>query len=78
LLKIVFHRKSKLLISGEEECHNKTIQSLIDVPEEHCDLFPQKTCQGANKLVPYLVSEPTCDETLREVCTFGVKASKPG
>jgi hypothetical protein len=31
-----------------------------------------------NKLVPYLVSEPTCDATQREVCSFGVKAAKPG
>lgn len=30
---------------GDRECHNKTVQSLVDVPEENCDLFPQKTCQ---------------------------------
>ena len=31
--------------AGERECHNKTIQSAVDVPEESCDLVPQKTCQ---------------------------------
>ena len=65
-------------LTGEKECHNKTVQSLIDVPEENCELFPHKTCQGANKLVPYLVPEPTCDETTREVCSFGTKSSKQG
>jgi len=30
---------------GERECHNKTIQTAVDVPEENCDLVPQKTCQ---------------------------------
>jgi hypothetical protein len=30
---------------GEKECHNKTVQSAVDVPEESCDLVPQKTCQ---------------------------------
>ncbi|CAB4054162.1 unnamed protein product [Lepeophtheirus salmonis] len=27
---------------GPEECHDKTITSLVDVPEEVCDLNPQK------------------------------------
>ena len=31
--------------AGERECHNKTVQSAVDVPEESCDLVPQKTCQ---------------------------------
>ena len=25
-------------------CHEKTTASLVDVPEESCDLQPQKTC----------------------------------
>jgi hypothetical protein len=37
--------------------------------------------QGTNKLVPFLVPEPVCEDVPREVCTFGVKstsqASKP-
>jgi len=36
---------------GEEECHNKTTTSLVDVPEETCDLVPQKSCKGVYKLV---------------------------
>merc|ERR1712226_764042 len=30
---------------GPEECHEKVITSLVDVPEEICDLNPQKTCR---------------------------------
>merc|ERR1712066_288970 len=29
---------------GPEECHDKVLTSLVDVPEEHCDLNPQETC----------------------------------
>merc|ERR1719431_2060007 len=29
---------------GPQECHDKVIASLVDVPEEVCDLNPQKTC----------------------------------
>ena len=34
---------------GEEECHQKQIDSLVDVPEEICDLNPQKTCHLVTK-----------------------------
>ena len=34
---------------GEEECHQKQIDSLVDVPEEVCDLNPQKTCHLVTK-----------------------------
>jgi hypothetical protein len=30
---------------GPEECHDKTTASVVDVPEEVCDLNPQKTCR---------------------------------
>jgi hypothetical protein len=30
---------------GPEECHDKEIDVLVDVPEEVCDLNPQKTCK---------------------------------
>ena len=34
--------------------------------------------QGANKLVPYLVPEPICEDSPREVCSFGVKSYSQG
>jgi len=45
---------------GPEECHDKKITSLVDVPEEVCDLNPQKTCRLQTKLVPSLKPEHEC------------------
>jgi len=53
---------------GEEECHKKTLTSLIDVPEEVCDLNPQKTCKFQTKLVPKLSPAHECTKIPREVC----------
>lgn len=45
---------------GPEECHDKTNDVVIDVPEEICDLNPQKTCRFATKLVPSLKPKHEC------------------
>ena len=67
------HKRTKIL-----DCPLKTLENAIDVPEEICDLVPQKTCRGVYKLVPYLVPEPECKDVPREVCSFGVKGTKLG
>ncbi|XP_023336278.1 uncharacterized protein LOC111707406 [Eurytemora carolleeae] len=63
---------------GEEECHNKTTASISTVPEESCDLVPQKTCKGVYKLVPFLQPTHQCKDVPREICTFGILSSKLG
>merc|ERR1712012_1089378 len=45
---------------GEEECHEKVLTSLVDVPEEVCDLNPQKICKFVTKLVPSLSPVHQC------------------
>jgi len=55
---------------GEEECHDKVIVSLVDVPEEVCDLNPQKTCRFVTKLVPKLKPEHQCTIVPKETCTL--------
>merc|ERR1719238_1958083 len=55
---------------GPEECHDKTITSLIDVPEEVCDLNPQKTCRYVTKLVPSLSPEHQCTIVPKETCVL--------
>ena len=60
---------------GPEECHDKTITSLIDVPEEVCDLNPQKTCRFQTKLVPRLKPTHECTIIPRETCNL--KFSNP-
>ena len=34
--------------------------TLVDVPEESCDLQPLKTCQHGTKLLPYLTPTKKC------------------
>merc|ERR1712038_1001172 len=51
-----------------EECHNKEVTGLVDVPEEVCDLNPQKTCRFATKLVPSLTPKHECTIIPKETC----------
>jgi len=60
---------------GEEECHEKVLTSLVDVPEEVCDLNPQKTCRMVTKLVPKLSPVHQCTIVPKETCSL--KFSKP-
>lgn len=60
---------------GAEECHDKTITSLVDVPEEVCDLNPQKTCRFQTKLVPRLKPAHECTVIPKETCNL--KFSSP-
>jgi len=55
---------------GDEECHDKTVDSLVDVPEETCDLNPQKTCRLVTKLVPSLKPKQECTTVPKETCTL--------
>merc|ERR1712098_452353 len=55
---------------GDEECHNKKVTSLLDVPEEVCDLNPQKTCRLQTRLVPSLKPEHECTIIPQEICNL--------
>lgn len=55
---------------GPEECHNKQIDTLVDVPEETCDLNPQKTCRLVTKLVPSLKPTQECTTVPQETCNL--------
>lgn len=61
---------------GPEECHDKDVDSLIDVPEEVCDLNPQKTCRFATKLVPRLKPKHECTTVPQEVCSLKFSAPR--
>jgi len=60
---------------GEEECHDKQIDSLVDIPEEICDLNPQKTCRLVTRLVPSLKPKRECTIVPKETCNL--KFSQP-
>ena len=53
-----------------EECHEKIVNILVDVPEEVCDLTPQETCQLVTRLVPRLRPTKECTTVPKEVCTL--------
>ena len=57
----------------EERCHNKTVSSLVSVPQESCDIVPERVCDTATTLVPHLEPVPTCRQLPRERCSFGVQ-----
>ena len=56
------------ILKGPEECHDKTVDTLVDVPEESCDLNPQKTCRLVTRLVPSLKPKQECTIVPKEVC----------
>ena len=70
-----------VISEGEEECHEKVLTSLVDVPEEVCDLNPQKVCKYITKLVPKLSPEHECTIVPKETChlkfTQPVAVDKP-
>ena len=55
-------------MQGPEECHDKTITIIQDVPKEMCDLEPRNTCQFVTKLVPKLEPSEECVDVPKEIC----------
>ena len=53
-----------------EECHDKNIDSLVDIPEEECHINPQKTCHHVTKLTPSLRPKEECTDIPTEVCSL--------
>ena len=55
---------------GEEECHDNQVDTLVDIPEELCDLNPQKICRLATQLVPSLKPKRECTIVPKETCSL--------
>merc|ERR1719497_240832 len=55
---------------GPQECHDKVTATLVDVPEEVCDLNPQKTCRFVTNLVPKLSPKHECTIVPKETCNL--------
>jgi hypothetical protein len=47
---------------------DNTVTTLVDVPEEVCDLNPQKVCKFQTKLVPKLKPSHECTIIPKETC----------
>lgn len=57
-------------MEGEEECQEDVTQSLVEIPEETCDIVPMKTCKLVTKLVPSLKPQEECVSVPHEVCSL--------
>ncbi|XP_040576415.1 uncharacterized protein [Lepeophtheirus salmonis] len=54
---------------GPEECFDKKETIVQEVPEENCNLEPQKSCKQVTKLVPSLKPVEECVDVPKEVCS---------
>merc|ERR1712214_270422 len=57
------------LTPGPEECFDKKETIVQEVPEETCNLEPQKSCKFVTKLVPHLKPTEECVDIPKEVCS---------
>ena len=55
-------------VDGAEECHEKVVTSVVNVPQEICDLNPRKSCRLSTKLVPKLEPVKECTVVPKETC----------
>jgi len=58
-----------ILTPGPEECFPRTETVVSEVPEETCNLEPQKECKHVTKLVPLLKPAEECVDIPKEVCS---------
>ena len=63
-------------LPGEEECHEKMVDTLVDVPEETCDLNPQKSCRLVTRLVPSLRPKLECTVVPQDNCNLRFSSPK--
>jgi len=55
-------------VPGPEECHDEVKTVVTDIPNEICDLQPQRKCAHITKLVPKLTPIEECVDVPKEVC----------
>jgi len=53
---------------GPEQCHDQVKTVITDLPNEECDLQPQRKCSHVTKLVPKLTPVEECVDVPKEVC----------
>lgn len=57
------------LEQGDEQCQDRTQTVVQEVPEETCNLEPQRICKHVTKLVPHLKAVENCIDIPKEVCS---------
>merc|ERR1712241_208346 len=56
-------------VPGNEECFDRKETVIQEVPEETCNLEPQRICKHVTKLVPLLKPTQECVDIPKEVCS---------
>jgi len=56
-------------VPGEEECFDRKETVIQEVPNETCNLEPQRECKHVTKLVPLLTPREECVDIPKEVCS---------
>jgi len=56
-------------VPGDEECFDEKATVVQEVPEETCNLEPQRECRHVTKLVPFLKPTEECVDIPKEVCS---------
>jgi len=56
-------------VPGAEECFDRKETVIQEVPNETCNLEPQKECKHVTKLVPLLKPREECVDIPKEVCS---------
>merc|ERR1711962_1606455 len=56
-------------VPGQEECFDRKETVIQEVPEETCNLEPQRECKHVTKLVPLLKPTEECVDIPKEVCS---------
>ena len=56
----------------------QVVASLVDMPEEVCDLNPEKICRYKTALVPSLIPQQECTQVPKESCHLSFSSPEPG
>ena len=59
-------------VTEEERCHNKTVDRVMEVPRESCDISPNTVCRPRTGLSPYLDPVTQCRPVPRLTCSWGL------
>ena len=61
---------------GPSQCREELVDTVMEVPEEHCDIIPRKFCHQVTRLVPALRPSEECGLVPSEVCTMNYDKKK--